>query len=272
MSVVTQMEPAGHDLRSGDIADRTLASLLIFDTAVDAGARFELHVHREDQLVWMARGSCEVDVPGERWSVDGGHVVWIPAGVAHEMDFGEPGRLLSLYVAPDRRPEGERWGEAHVLRHDPLIGAILQHLASGAATPERRRRCWSLLRDVLGESRRDEMSVTLPRDPRVRAVVAALVADPADRRELADWAAVAGVSTKTVARAFVAETGVGFREWRMRLRMRAAAARLTRGEPVASVADAVGYDTVSGFIAVFRDRNGVTPAVFASRRASERLD
>ncbi len=268
MSTVMQKRADSAATTADGVVHWTSDQLLVFDSQVRAGERYDLHAHGEDQLAWMARGSTEVDALGERWSLGGQHMMWLPAGVAHEMSFAETGRLLSLYVDPAHRPEGARWDEVHVLRHDPLAGALLAHLAESRPTLERRRRSWSLLRDLLGDAERDEVSVALPRDPRVRPIAAALIEDPADQRELEDWAASLGVSGKTVARAFLAETGVGFREWRMRVRMRTAAARLMRGESVSTVAEVVGYDTVSGFIAVFRARHGVTPAVFAARGAS----
>jgi len=78
------------------------------------------------------------------------------------------------------------------------------------------------------------------------------------------------VSAKTIARAFLAETGSTFRDWRVHARLHAAAGFLVRGVAVAEVADRVGYATASGFIAAFAERFGATPARYA--RLSRRPD
>jgi AraC-like DNA-binding protein len=65
---------------------------------------------------------------------------------------------------------------------------------------------------------------------------------------------------RTLARAFVAGTGLPFGRWRALLRLQAALPRLAAGEPVGNVARQVGYESVSAFVAAFRRETGVTPA------------
>ena len=79
-----------------------------------------------------------------------------------------------------------------------------------------------------------------------------LRADPADRRTLQEWGQQVAASGRTLARAFVAETGVPFGRWRTLLRLQAALPMLADGEPVSRVAGRVGYDTPSAFVAAFR--------------------
>ncbi|MPT36934.1 MAG: AraC family transcriptional regulator [Achromobacter sp.] len=58
-------------------------------------------------------------------------------------------------------------------------------------------------------------------------------------------AARAGLATRTAQRLFREETGLGFALWRQQLRLIHALERLSAGQPVAQVADALGYDTLS---------------------------
>ncbi|KQQ01579.1 MULTISPECIES: helix-turn-helix domain-containing protein [unclassified Rathayibacter] len=248
-----------------DVAEGTSAVLTASRSRVVRGTGFDPHVHQEDQLAWMATGSMELGVVGDRWHLRREHLAWIPAGVPHEMTFVEPGDLISVYAAPSLRPAGERWERARTLRLEDLAGSLMLHLADADPSPVRRRRCWLLLGELLGEAPDQDAAVALPRDPRARSVAAALLEYPADPRELADWAAEIGVSSKTIARAFSAETGSTFREWRVRVRMHTAVGMLVRGDAVQTVAPAVGYDSVSSFIAAFRARLGTTPAVYAAR-------
>lgn len=246
-------------------AEWTSAALAASRSRVVRGTGFDPHVHQEDQLAWMASGSMELGVLGAQWHLRREHLAWIPAGVPHEMAFAEPGELISVYADPSLRPSGDRFDSARTLRLEELAGSLMLHLADATPSPLRRRRCWLLLGELLDDSPDHDAAVALPRDPRARAVAAALLEDPADRRELGEWAAEIGVSTKTIARAFVAETGRTFREWRVRARMHAAVGMLVRGDAVQAVAPAVGYDSVSSFIAAFRARLGTTPAVYAAR-------
>ncbi|QHC66387.1 helix-turn-helix domain-containing protein [Rathayibacter sp. VKM Ac-2759] len=226
-------------------------------------------MHQEDQLAWMATGSMELGVLGDQWHLRREHLAWIPAGVPHEMTFVEQGDLISVYADPTLRPPGDRWGSARTLRLEDLAGSLLLHLADAHPSAVRRRQCWLLLAELLAEAPDHDAAVALPRDPRARTVAAALLDDPADPRELADWAAEIGVSSKTIARAFSAETGSTFREWRVRARVHTAVGMLVRGDAVQAVAPAVGYDSVSSFIAAFRARLGTTPAVYAAQARGE---
>lgn len=90
----------------------------------------------------------------------------------------------------------------------------------------------------------------------------ALAADPADGRTLAEWGREVGASARTLARAFMADTGLPFGRWRARLRLQAAIAALAAGEPVGNVARHVGYESSSAFVAAFRRETGMTPAMY----------
>jgi len=107
----------------------------------------------------------------------------------------------------------------------------------------------------------------MPRDDRARRVADGVLTDVADDRTLAAWGATVGASARTLARIFVAETGVGFARWRTAARVAAALPRLAEGRAVAVVAHEVGYANPSAFVAAFRREVGVTPAqYFVDRR------
>lgn len=61
------------------------------------------------------------------------------------------------------------------------------------------------------------------------------------------------------------ELGVSFGELRSLVRMRAALQRLAQGAGVSAVANEVGYDSTSMFVARFRRIFGLTPGKYASR-------
>lgn len=63
----------------------------------------------------------------------------------------------------------------------------------------------------------------------------------------------------------VAETGLGFAEWRQRVRLTCAAVLLTPGASVTQAGLDVGYASTSAFVAAFRRAFGCTPAEFRAR-------
>src|SRR5258708_29298891 len=56
----------------------------------------------------------------------------------------------------------------------------------------------------------EPLGLPLPADPRLQRIARALIADPADARDLDAWARWAAVSSRTLSRRFVSETGFSF--------------------------------------------------------------
>jgi AraC-like DNA-binding protein len=106
-----------------------------------------------------------------------------------------------------------------------------------------------------------------PTDRRLRHITASLRTDPAAARTLDTWARAAGASPRTLARLFLAETGMTFRQWQRQVRLLAGLVRLAEGQPVTMVALEVGYESPSAFIAMFKRVLGTTPSqYFAEER------
>jgi AraC-like DNA-binding protein len=106
------------------------------------------------------------------------------------------------------------------------------------------------------------IDLRMPDDDRARQVALALLANPADKRALAEWGREAGASERTLARGFLAGTGIPFGRWRTLLRLQAALPALAAGDPVSAVARRAGYDTASAFVAAFRRETGLTPVAY----------
>ncbi len=108
----------------------------------------------------------------------------------------------------------------------------------------------------------ENLGLPMPDDPRLLRIANALAATPADDRDLDAWASWASVSTRTLSRRFVAETGFTFTAWRQRARLLRALEMLAENIPVTTVALDLGYDSISAFIALFRRTFGVTPGEY----------
>ena len=108
------------------------------------------------------------------------------------------------------------------------------------------------------------LTLPLPEDLRLRRITQALLDNPADPRDLADWAKVVGASKRTLVRLFPKQTGMTFRQWRQQRRLLRALELLTAGASVTSVALEVGYENTSAFIAMFRRCLGTTPLQYVA--------
>src|SRR5260370_36212935 len=89
-----------------------------------------------------------------------------------------------------------------------------------------------------------------------------------ESRRRDDWAHVAGVARRTFMRAFSAQAGMSFGRWRQQARLFAALEMLAQRKSVTEVAIAVGYDSVSAFIEMFRTMLGTTPQTYFRGRRS----
>jgi AraC-like DNA-binding protein len=107
--------------------------------------------------------------------------------------------------------------------------------------------------------------IIMPRDRRLLRVCHALIDDPADQRDIDDWASVAGMGRRTFTRLFKDQTGAGFAVWRQQVRLMAALQRLALGQPITTVAFDVGYESASAFTAMFHRAFGAPPSAYLAK-------
>lgn len=215
------------------------------------------HRHPHAQFVGAIMGRATITVDDHEFEADGSWGVWIPPLVWHSARFHD------RYV-----PLVHNGGTVH--RDQPtavFVDPDLRHalLTAGHGPGRSESPADAALADALRRAR------TGPRLPCPGAagrltlpIVEALEADPADPRSLADWALLLHVSSISIRRAFDAEIGLSFTDWRTRARVNAAIVLLDDGESVSATARAVGMSH-NGLIAAFRRHLGVTPTSLQRR-------
>ena len=72
------------------------------------GMRIDLHMHREAQLIYAAKGTMQVNTPEGRWLVPPDRAVWVPAGLQHAIDL-----LADIEI---RKRSGNRLGLQDAMR------------------------------------------------------------------------------------------------------------------------------------------------------------
>jgi AraC-like DNA-binding protein len=222
------------------------------------GTRFEWHTHGNHQLAWSPEGVLVVLTDGgDSYVLPPSRALWIPAGLVHETRASGAAVLRSVYLEPQRCPIA--WTTPTPVAVSPLLGELIHHLDDRGLGRGERSRAEAMLFDLLVPLRSATINVRPPADPRARDVSDALLADPADPRTLHEWGRTVGASSRTLARAFVNDTGLSFARWRTLVRLQTSLRYLAQQMPVSAVAPRVGYRTTSAYVAAFRAHTGVTP-------------
>ncbi len=219
-----------------------------------------LHIHRRGQLLHAKSGIMRAETQGAAWIVPPARALWVPPRTPHSVTTRSRVEMRSVYFAAaactdlPRRPT---LVEVSSLLRELILATLEEPLAY-----DENGRGGLLARLILTELarvRERPVDLPMPRDARALRVVRALLAEPALDLDLDAWADAAGGSRRTLARLFRAETGLGFAEWRARLRAAEGLARLSAGASVAAAAAAVGYASPSAFSAMVRRNMGQAP-------------
>lgn len=238
------------------------------DTALDE--EIDGHRHEHAQLLYASSGLMRVRTPVGAWVVPPQRAVWFPPGLMHAVTCVGPVSLRNIYVTAS--VDAPMASDCRVIAVSPLLRELILAVVAlprDYATDGSAGRLVGVLLDQIAAAPAAGLHLPLPRDRRLRVVTDALIADPADGLALDHWARRAGASARTLARIFHAETGLSFGAWRRQLRLHEALARLALGEDVTGVAFAVGYDSPSAFIAMFRAAMGSTPSRYFAKTGGD---
>lgn len=222
------------------------------------------HYHAEGQLYWLTKGMISLTTPGGQWALTPGCAGWLPPGCPHQSVACGEIQGWSLLLPPDLCDAMP--GEPTLVTADSFLTALLARLARSAQSEGDseavRLRLIGVLLDAFLQAPTAALQLQLPIDKRARTVAQQLLAHPADERRQAGLAASAGLSVRTLSRLFIGQTGLTFARWRQQARILRSLEGLAAGLPVAQVAALYGYDNTSAYIAVFRQRFGVTPGIY----------
>ncbi|MGO1865910.1 MAG: helix-turn-helix transcriptional regulator [Corynebacterium variabile] len=257
-----RLVPPGYLLRI-----RELRLALSSDTSVCTA---QPHVHPEHLLFWTLGGSGrsgrsgssegeeEIEVGGCAYVVGQERGLFLPAGAEHTVPGGPASLLVATHI--DTSAWGGESGDVHEVSVPSPCRELLIYMAYRAWPQERRVTAQRLCLDMLGGDEMPTVDVPQPKDERILLIAESILQDPADDRMLSDWAWLLNSSTRTLSRAFHADIGLSFSQWRTRVRMATALQMLMDGRPVGVVARRVGYATNSAFSASFRKVVGRSPS------------
>lgn len=248
------------------VRDRADGPVVFVATVIgDEELATEPHRHARGQLFGSLRGLLNVELDEGVWIVPAIHAVWIPPHFRHGGRTHGAFHGWSVYVteaACDSLPE-----RPCALRTSGLLReAVLRASQWPAnATEPQKQRVEELILDEIRTLPVEPLGLPFPQEPRLHRIAKALMADPTDDRDLESWAEWACVSSRTLSRRFVSETGFHFTAWRQRAKLMRSLEMLAAGMPVNAIALDLGYSTASAYIALFRRTFGETPAAYRLR-------
>ncbi len=227
-----------------------------------------LHWHVRAQLLYASQGVMTVSTATGNWVVVPQRAVWIPATERHNLQWLGPLSIRSLFIQPDAAVGFPT--ECCVVNVSPLLRELI---AAACMLPKqyvlggREEHIMTLILDEIRAVSVAPLHLPEPRDPRLVQICTAIKTHPADDQTLDSWGRSVGASSRTLARLFLAETGLSFRQWQQQARLLESLVRLADGQAVTTVAAEVGYESTSAFIAMFRRVLGTTPKKYFDQGA-----
>lgn len=224
------------------------------------GYRNAPHSHDRAQLFHIVSGSVTVATDHGAFVVPPERALLMPAGVTHSTVYHQPTALRYLYFRPEAAPHLP--AAPSVIRLSRLLRELIEAFMAypvDAAASGPAGRIAAVILDQLAAERAAPLHLPMPKSDRLRLAVMPIAEDPARPEGLAETARGAALSIRSFERRFREETGMNFRAWRRQARLMKAVEWLSLGLSVGEVADRLGYEGASAFIAGFKRAFGVTP-------------
>jgi len=221
-------------------------------------------------LLWQARGSSTCVLEGETRRLVSGHALWIPSGTTHALEVAPDSVVIPLHIPARLQPIGLLTGATWVSVDAELRTVILALLQVQTSIIRPDVDLERRLARMLPERAVPLTGLMMPVSSPALEIAVLLRDDPSEGRSLAELAAAHHVSSRTVERIFLAETGLSPQAWRTQRRMEIAASLLARSAAPAFVAHRTGYASVSAFRRAFKRQYGIVPSEYAKRQAVPR--
>jgi AraC-like DNA-binding protein len=201
------------------------------------------------------------------WVVPPQRALWIPPSVEHEIRMSGAVAMRTLYIAPETGANLPT--DCRVIEVSDLLRALILAAMEEPVDYVGGSRGEAIAQLLLHELRGVAivpLHLPLPQDARLQSICRRVQAHLCDDIDIETLARDAGMSSRSLARLFQRETGMGFLAWRQQARLAEALTQLSTGKAVALVANDLGYASPAAFTAMFRRSLGTTPGKYFSAR------
>jgi AraC-like DNA-binding protein len=230
-----------------------------------AGYAGYLHSHTRAQFLYAASGTMKLTLDLGYWVIPPKRAVWLPAGYRHQTSTIGPLEMRTLYIREDACPPGSST-VPRMLRVSPLLHELILRIVEMPIEYDEGGQDAHIVTALLGEidwTPIDPVNLPALQDERLKRIEQMLLTKPGNKSTLEEWAHRLAVSPRTLTRLLQRETGLSFQVWRDRVRAFAAIPMLANEQPLAEIADALGYETAWSFTAMFKRVTGKTPSRYA---------
>lgn len=229
---------------------------------------YDWHAHVRGQIFCVESGLIHVRTRHGSWLLPPHRAGWMPPGEAHQVNVLGAMSGWTVLLTPDvARPLPSF---PQVIGISELMRALVRRAVAwsdqSALTVDQERIVAVLIDEIL-RAGREPLHLPMPTDPRLLRISRAILEDPRKNWTVEEWARFGGLSVRTLSRLFRNQTAMSFARWSQQARLTLAMEMLAQGEPVAVIADAVGYASPSNFIAMFRRHFGTSPGRYFSTQA-----
>ncbi|OSY38360.1 MULTISPECIES: AraC family transcriptional regulator [Pseudonocardia] len=215
-------------------------------------------------LLWQVRGRSDFTVDDVPRGLRVGQALWLPVGTRHS--FTTQLNAVLLPMSFEVAVTATTLSRPTTIDVDRDLRTLF--LAFIQSTYSIIRPSTNIARQILALIEERPVlatSMPMPTTDSALVVAEALRFNPGDERSVDELAESVHTSTRTIERAFLAETGMTLRRWRIGNRMEAAAILLRSHTTPDAVARRVGYVNTSAFRRVFKGHFGVTPGQYIER-------
>ena len=225
-----------------------------------AGWNSGWHTDCRGQLISVISGVVTVSTEAGVWVIPSQRAAWVPAYQAHKLEIHKNTQIRNLFL--DAEMSSKLPEQNAVLQLSPLARELLLEFLSFEQPYDKegaQGRLVTVLIDQLGALPEDPLHIPFTSEPRLKTILNAFHADPADSTSIQQWSDRLGVSVRTLTRLFDTHLMMSFSKCRQQIRLLIAIKKLAENEPVARVAADVGFQSQSSFTVLFRQVFGVTP-------------
>src|SRR4051812_3468634 len=167
------------------------------------------HWHGRAQFVFAVEGTMTVRTPRRQWIVPPSRALWVPARTVHEIQMYGVVEMRSLYV--DEAAAGGMPGSCVVLTVTPLLRELVVRAVAVPGLYDEDGDEGLLMRLLMAEIRRLSacaLALPLPESADLTRLCERILGDLSSRRPCGVDAEDMQVSTRTLYRRFLKETGI----------------------------------------------------------------
>lgn len=235
-------------------------------TICNSGQYVPMHSHTRGQLLFLTEGLVEARaLDAGTWIVPPQRALWLPSLVEHQIRVIHTVEMRNVYISAE--------AAQHLPKHCQVmnLSSLLRELIISLSKMEQLYdeqgadgRLVDVFLDQLHASKEAPLHLPMPNSKPLLRIASTIIEHPEQHYNMQYWEQQLGISSRTLARRFNAETNMTYSQWRQQAKLLNALQRLAQGEAVVNIAQELGYQSQSAFISMFKKALGKTPGQYFS--------